>query len=312
MAGRPALVFMGSGPFGVPALERLVREGFAIRAVYTQPPRPAGRGWAERRTPVHEAALRLGIGEIRTPGSLRGPGEHAAFAALGADLALVAAYGLILPRPVLDAPRLGCINIHGSKLPRWRGAAPIQRAIEAGDTATGVSFFLMDEGIDTGPLLAVYDHPIRPRIRAPELHDELAALAAAHVVEVLDGYASGRIRPVPQPGEGASYAAKVRREEGHLDFRAPAALLERRIRAFDPWPGCWCFFGRERLIVLDAEVVPAPPGGAEPGTVVGLPLVVACGEDALSLLRVQRQGRRPLPAEELQRGFPIPAGSRLG
>lgn len=311
MAGRPAIVFMGTSPFGVPALERLVREGFAIRAVYTQPPRPAGRGWGERRTPVHEAALRLGIGEIRAPGSLRGPEEQAAFAALGADLALVAAYGLILPRPVLDAPRLGCVNIHGSKLPRWRGAAPNQRAIEAGDTVTGVSFFLMDEGIDTGPLLAVHEHPIRPKIRAPELHDELAALAAAHVVEVLDGYASGRIRPVPQPGEGATYAAKVRKEEGHLDFRAPAALLERRIRAFDPWPGCWFDYRGERLRVLEADVVAGDPG-AEPGTVIALPLVVACGEGALAILRIQRQGRKALDGEALQRGFPIPPGSRLG
>lgn len=310
MAARPALVFMGTSPFGVPALERLAAAGFPIRAVYSQPPRPAGRGWSERRTAVHEAAERLGITDIRTPRSLREPEEQARFAALGADMAVVAAYGLILPRPVLDAPRFGCVNIHASKLPRWRGAAPIQRAIEAGDTVTGISFFVMDEGIDTGPLLAVFEHPVRPKIRAPELQDELAALAAAHVVEVIGDYAEGRLQPVPQPSGGATYAHRLGKEEGRLDFRAPAALLERRIRAFDPWPGCWCEYRGERLRLLDAEVVPVS-AGALPGTVIALPLVIACGENALAVMRVQRQGRRPITAEELQRGFPIPLGSRL-
>jgi methionyl-tRNA formyltransferase len=218
---------------------------------------------------------------------------------------------LILPRAVREAPRLGCVNIHASKLPRWRGAAPIQRAIEAGDALTGVSFFVMDEGVDTGALLAVFEHPIRPKIRAPELSDELAALAARHVTDVIAGYVSGRIHPRPQPEAGATYAAKVRKAEGRLDFRANAALLERRIRAFDPWPGCWCFYAGERLIVLEAEVMSGSPPGAEPGTVIAWPLVVACGEGALALQRVQRPGRRPLAAEELQRGFPIPLGARL-
>ncbi|GBD43855.1 Methionyl-tRNA formyltransferase [bacterium HR40] len=305
------MVFMGTGPFAVPALERLVNAGHVPLAVYTQPPRPAGRGLGERRTAVHEAALRLQIAEIRTPESLREEGASEAFAALGADLAVVAAYGLILPAAVLRAPRLGCINIHGSKLPRWRGAAPIQRAIEAGDEVTGVSFFVMDEGIDTGPLLAVFEHPIRPRIRAPELLEELAAVAAAHVVEVVEGYVAGRLRPWPQPASGATYAPRIRKEEGRFNFAEPAAVLERRIRAFDPWPGCWFCWSGERIRVHEAEVVRAPYP-AEPGTVVALPLVIACGRDALACRTVQREGRRAMSAEELQRGFSIPVGSRLG
>ena len=303
----PRILFMGTGAFGVPALERLARE-YEVAAVYTQPPRPAGRGHGERRSAVHEAALRLGIGEIRTPPSLKSPEVQAAFAALAADLAIVASYGLILPRPVLEAPRAGCVNIHASLLPRWRGAAPIQRAIEAGDERTGVSFFVMDEGLDTGPVLAMYEIPIEPKMRAGVLHDRLAALAAEHLVEVVEGYLGGRLRPRPQPAEGATYAKKLRKEEGHLDFTAPAALLERRIRAFDPWPGCWCFWRDVRIKLLEAEVM---TGGGAPGTVIALPLTVACGEGALAVTRVQREGRRPMTADELQRGFPIPLGARL-
>ncbi len=301
------LLFMGSGAFGVPSLERLVRR-HRILAVYTQPPRPAGRGHGVRRSPVHEAALGHGIGEIRTPASLEAPEIQAEFAALGADLAVVAAYGLILPAPVLEAPRAGCVNIHASLLPRWRGAAPIQRAIEAGDEKTGVSFFVMDEGLDTGPVLAMFETPIGPETRAGTLHDRLAELAAEHVAEVVEGYLSGELRPRPQPTVGATYAKKLRKEEGHLDFTAPAAVLERRIRAFDPWPGCWCFWRETRIRVLEARVV---PGSGTPGTVIALPLTVACGEAALAVTRVQREGRRPMGAEELQRGFPIPLGARL-
>ena len=303
------LVFLGTGAFGVPSLVRLHEAGFEIRAVYTQPPRPAGRGHRPRPSPVQETATRLGISEIRTPEGLRDAESVRTFAALDADIALVAAYGLILPRRILEAPRLGCVNIHASLLPRWRGAAPIQRAIEAGDERTGVSFFVMDEGIDTGPLLATFETRIRPQERAGELHDRLAALAADHVVEVLEGYASGRIQPRPQPEEGACYARKVQREEGHLDFSADAALLERRVRAFDPWPGCWFFYRGVRIRVLDAEVVEEASG--PPGTVIAPPLVVACGRGALALLRVQREGRRAMTSEELQRGFPIPPGARL-
>lgn len=303
------LVLMGTGAFGVPAFERLrTTPDFAILAVYTQPPRPAGRGHRLRPTAVQSWAEEKGLGPVRTPTSLRDPAEQAQLAALGADLVLVASYGLILPPAVLTAPRLGCVNIHASLLPRWRGAAPIQRAIEAGDERTGVSFFVMDEGLDTGPVLAMYEIPIEPKMRAGVLHDRLAALAAEHLVEVVEGYLGGRLRPRPQPAEGATYAKKLRKEEGHLDFTAPAALLERRIRAFDPWPGCWCFWRDVRIKLLDAEVV---TGGGAPGTVIALPLTVACGEGALAVTRVQREGRRPMTADELQRGFPIPLGTRL-
>ncbi len=303
------LVLMGTGAFGVPAFERLrTTPDIAILAVYTQPPRPAGRGHRLRPTAVHNWAEEKGLGPVRTPTSLRDPAEQAQLAALGADLVLVASYGLILPPEVLTAPRLGCVNIHASLLPRWRGAAPIQRAIEAGDRESGISFFVMDEGIDTGPLLARYPLPLPARIRAPELHDRLARLAAEHVVEVLRGYAAGTIRPKPQPAEGASYAAKVRREEGHLDFTAPAVVLERRIRAFDPWPGSWCFHRGTRLLVHEAEVV---AGEGEPGTVIRPPLVVACGEEALAITRLARPGRRVLEVEAFLRGYAIAVGERL-
>ncbi|GBD41738.1 Methionyl-tRNA formyltransferase [bacterium HR39] len=303
------IVLMGTAAFGLPAFTRVAEHpDFEIAAVYTQPPKPAGRGHRLQHTPVHEWALARGIGEIRTPRTLKDPAEQQAFAGLGADLALVAAYGLILPKPVLEAPRRGCVNIHASLLPRWRGAAPIQRAIEAGDEVSGVSFFVMDEGIDTGPLLARYEQPLPPKARAPQLHDLLAELAARHVVEVLEGYLAGRIEPRPQPEEGATYAHRLRREEGHLDFTAPADLLERRIRAFDPWPGTWCFCGEERLLVHDADVV---DGEGEPGTVIAPPLVVACGRGALAITRIARAGRRVLEVEAFLRGFPIPVGARL-
>lgn len=299
---------MGTAPFTVPTLERLHALGHEIAAVYTQPPRPAGRGHKVQRSAVHEAAERLGL-EVRTPRTLRDPNIQADFRALGADLAVVGAYGLLLPKPILDAPRLGCVNLHASLLPRWRGAAPIQRAILAGDAETGISLFRMEAGLDTGPVYAMRSTPIGPRTTASELHDRLAALAAEMAPDVLDGIAAATLVPQPQPEEGVIYAAKLRREEGELDFAEPAALIERRLRALNPWPGCHATFGGERLSLLEGEVV---AGGGASGTVVGLPLTIACGEDALRVTRVQRAGRRAMTAEELQRGFPIPLGSQLG
>lgn len=305
------VVLMGTAAFGLPAFSRVLEDpAFEVLAVYTQPPRPAGRGHRLQRTPVHEWAAQHGIGEIRTPISLKDPADQRAFAQLGADLALVAAYGLILPKPVLEATAKGCVNIHASLLPRWRGAAPIQRAIEAGDPMSGVSFFVMDEGIDTGPLLARFEQPLPPKVRTPQLCDMLANLAAEHVGAVLCGYLEGRIVPRPQPEEGATYARRLRREEGHLDFAAPADLLERRIRAFDPWPGTWCDYEGERLLVHEAEVV-AHDGKAEPGRVIARPLVVACGRDALSITRLARAGRRVLDVKAFLRGHPIPLGAKL-
>lgn len=221
---------------------------------------------------------------------------------------MVGAYGLLLPPAVLEAPRLGCINLHASLLPRWRGAAPIQRAILAGDPESGVSIFQMDEGLDTGPVLAMRAIPIGPRVTQAELHDRLAALAVLMLPDVLAGLEAGRLRAVPQPAAGATYAKKIKKEEGLLDFSRRADELDRQIRALTPEPGCFCSIRGERLLVLEAE--PAS-GSGDPGTVLSLPLTIAGRSGALRLLRVQRAGRRPMSADELQRGFPIPVGTRV-
>lgn len=302
------ILFMGSAGFAVPALEALARSGHELALVLSQPPRPAGRGMGEKRTPVHEAALRLGL-PVETPATLKDPAVQARLRALAPDLAVVAAYGLLLPEAVLAIPRLGCLNLHASLLPRWRGAAPIQRAIMAGDTLTGVCLMRMEKGLDTGPVYACRTTPIGPRETAGSLHDRLAALAAELLLAELPAIAAGTAVPTPQPSEGASYAAKIGPEDQRLDFARSAAELDRRIRALSPAPGAWCLARGERLLVLEAEPVEAP-GGA-PGEIVALPLVVACGRGALALRRVQRAGRRPMRAEELQRGFPLPLGSRL-
>ncbi len=295
---------MGSPAFAVPALRALYDAGHEIAAVYSQPPRPAGRGRAVTPCPVHAAALELGL-PVRTPARLRtDAGEHAAFAALGLDAAVVAAYGLILPPAMLDAPRRGCLNIHASLLPRWRGAAPIQAAVLAGDTETGVTIMQMDPGLDTGAMLLQGRVPIGPRTTAAELHDSLAGLGAGLVLQAL----ADPPGPVPQPAEGATYAAKLTRDSGRLDWTQPAAQLDRQVRGLTPWPGTWAMLGTEVLKVLRAE--PAAESGV-PGTVLDGGLLVACSEGALRLLRVQRPGRAPMEAEALLRGFAIPPGTRL-
>jgi methionyl-tRNA formyltransferase len=299
---------MGTTGFVVPSLERLLAEGHEVAAVYTQPPRPAGRGHKLRLAPVHEAAERLGL-EIRTPRTLKDPEAQVAFAELRTDLAVVGAYGLLLPKPILDAPRLGCINLHASLLPRWRGAAPIERAILAGDRATGISVFQMEEGLDTGPVLAVQAVPITGTTTAPELHASLSRLAAEMLPGVVAGLAAGTLRAEPQPEAGITYARKLERDEGRLDFAEPAVLIERRLRALNPSPGCWCEARGERLLLLAGAVV---GGAGEPGTLIEPPFTVACGERALRVTRLQRAGRKPMTPEELQRGFPLPPGTRLG
>jgi methionyl-tRNA formyltransferase len=304
---RLRLVVLGTTAFVLPGLEALLAAGHEIAAVYTQPPRPGGRGHALRRTPVHEAAARLGLA-VRTPRTLKDPTVQAELAALAVDLAVVAAYGLLLPRAVLAAPRLGCINLHASLLPRWRGAAPIERAILAGDRETGVSIFHMEEGLDTGPVYAMRPAPIGPRATAAEMHQRLAVLAAQMLPEVVAGMAAGTLRAEPQPEAGVTYAHKLAREEGRVDFREPAACVDRRLRALNPAPGCWCEARGERLGLLAGVPV---AGTGPPGTVLALPLTVACDEDALALTRVQRAGRRPMTPDELQRGFPLPVGTRL-
>lgn len=301
------LAFMGTPVFAVTSLAALAEAGHEIACVYSQPPRPAGRGHREQPSPVHRFAAERGW-LVRTPKSLRDAAEQEAFAALELDVAVVVAYGLILPRPILQAPRLGCVNVHASLLPRWRGAAPIQRALLAGDEETGVTIMQMDEGLDTGPILLSRALAIGKEETAESLHDRLAALGAEALVEALEGLAKGELHPRPQPEEGATYAEKLRREEGRLDWRRPAEELQRRVRAFTPWPGAWFEFQGERLKLLAAELA---EGAGEPGKVLDDRLTVACGKGALRLTRLQRPGRAPMNAEAFLRGFPIPPGTRL-
>jgi len=305
------VAFMGSPDFAVPALNALIEAGNEVVCVYAQPPRPAGRGQKERPTPVQAAAEAAGI-EVRTPRSLRGTEEQAAFRALDLDVAVVAAYGLILPKAILEAPRLGCVNVHASLLPRWRGAAPIHRAILAGDAETGVTIMAMDEGLDTGGMISHAAIPIVDDETGESLHDKLAALGAELIGPALDGLAEGRLEPVPQPEDGITYAKKLERDEGRLDFTRPARDLERMIRAFTPWPGAFTEYQGTRIKVLAARVVELGALTNEPGSVLDPALTIACGHDALLPTRVQRPGKGPMEVEAFLRGFPVSPGSRLG
>jgi methionyl-tRNA formyltransferase len=308
------LAFLGTSEFAVPALRALVEAGHDVVAVYTRAPKPAGRGQQERRTPVHELALSLGLA-VRTPKGLRSEEEAAAFKALDLDAAVVVSYGHILPKAFLDAPVLGCINIHGSLLPRWRGAAPIHRAILAGDAETGVTIMRMDEGLDTGPMLLAESTPISAADTAESVHDRLAEFGGRLIVSTLDALVGKSIEPVPQPEDGVTYAHKLGKEEGALDWRRPAAELERKVRAFHPWPGTWFDVateqGNERIKVLSAALALA--GGAA-GTVSiardGFP-VVACGIGGLKLLKLQRAGKSAQPAHAFLRGFTLAPGTVL-
>ncbi|MBU8537451.1 methionyl-tRNA formyltransferase [Falsiroseomonas tokyonensis] len=292
------LAFMGSPDFSVPALRALHGAGHQIACVYTQPPKPAGRGQRETPCPVHRAALELGL-PVRTPARVkRDAAEHAAFAALDLDVAVVAAYGLILPPAMLAAPRRGCLNIHASLLPRWRGAGPIQAAILAGDTESGITIMQMEEGLDTGPMLLAEATPIGPRTTTPELHDALAEIGARLILRVLDENPPS----VPQPEAGVTYAPKLSKADGRIDWTQPATALDRRIRALTPWPGCFFQAGAEVLRVHAAEAV---PGSGAPGTLLA-PDVVACGAGALHLLRLQRPGRAAMPTADLLRGYSLP------
>lgn len=299
------IAFMGTPDFAVPTLDALVAAGHEVVAVYSQPPRRAGRGKALRPSPVQEVAEGLGI-EVRTPVSLRDAGAQAAFAGLDLDVAVVAAYGLILPAPVLDAPRHGCLNVHGSILPRWRGAAPVQRAILAGDETTGVTIMGMELGLDTGPMYAVRETPVDGKT-AGELTEELAAIGAALMVEVLDDLP--RLTPTPQPEEGVTYAAKIDKDEARLDFSKSAVEVERQIRAFNPFPGAWFEHGGERIKILAASV---DERSGEAGTTIDHGLEIACGTGAIVPSFVQRAGRAVMTPSELLRGFSIPASTRLG
>ncbi len=297
------IVFMGTPDFAVPALETLARDHDVI-AAYSQPPRPAGRGKKPRPSAVQECAEELGI-ETRTPASLKSAEEKAAFAALDADIAVVAAYGLILNHAILDAPRHGCINIHGSLLPRWRGAAPVQRAILAGDKETGITIMRMERGLDTGDMMAKRTTPIAQKT-AGELTEELAEIGGKLVAEVLADFAA--YTPEPQNDALATYAEKISKAEARLDFSQSAAAVERAIRAFNPVPGAFVEYKGERFKILAAEIVES--SGA-PGGILDDSFTIACTAGAIRSTLVQRAGKSPMSATELLRGFPIPSGANL-
>ena len=304
---------MGTPDFAVPALIALHDAGHDIAAVYCQPPRPAGRGQAERRCPVQLAAEARGLA-VRTPERLRGDAEaQAAFAGLDLDIAIVAAYGQILPRAMLAAPRRGCLNIHASLLPRWRGASPIAAAIRAGDAESGVTIMQMEAGLDTGPMLATERVPITPATTGAMLHDQLAALSGPLVLRVL----ADPPEAVPQPAEGVTYAPLLTRQDALIDWSADAAAILRQIRAYDPWPGTQTRLGDIALKIGDAAIAPSSLS-ATPGTVLDEALTVACGPapdgtpTALRLLRLQRPGRSMMDAGAFLRGQPIAPGTRLG
>lgn len=298
------ILFMGTPDFAVPVLDALVEAGHIIVAAYSQPPRPGGRrGKALTPSPVHARAEALGIA-VRTPLSLKGAEEQEALAALDADVAVVAAYGLILPRAVLAAPRLGCLNVHGSLLPRWRGAAPIERAILAGDAETGVGIMQMEAGLDTGPVRLEGRTPIA-RKTAGELRAELSALGARLMVEVLGDLDAHPA--VPQPEDGITYASKIDKAEARLDFTRPAVEVERAVRAFNPAPGAFFELNGERFRIHAADVVDR----SGPAGTVGDDLLIHCGDGAIRPTSIQRAGRGVMTVAELLRGLPIPAGTQL-
>ena len=296
------LVFMGTPDFAVPTLTELVGRGHDMAAVYAQPPRPAGRGMAERPSPVQQAAERFGL-PVHTPARLREEAVQAAFAAHAADAAIVVAYGLLLPRPVLEAPHHGCLNLHASLLPRWRGAAPIQRAIMEGDRETGVSIMRMEEGLDTGPVCLAERVAIDAEEPAGSLHDRLARLGADLVARALAALERGALDCAPQPQEGVTYAHKIDKAEAEINWSRPARQVHNLIRGLSPHPGAWCEMalgGRaERVRVLRSALA---EGSGPPGTLLDDALTVACGDGAVRLLELQRPGRRPVGAAEFLRG----------
>ena len=305
------LAFMGTPDFAVPTLRALHGAGHDIVAVYTQPPRPAGRGQAPRKSPVHVVAEELGL-EVRTPARLKGEDEQAAFSALNLDAAIVVAYGLILPKAILDAPRLGCLNVHASLLPRWRGAAPINRAVMAGDHHSGLTIMQMDEGLDTGDMLRKESEPIEPTMTAGELHDTLAELAGPVMVETLAALDDGWLEPEPQPDHGITYADKISKQEARIDWSLPADKLDAMIRGLSPFPGAWFEAEingkRQRVKVLRSCVA---DGSGAPGEVLDTALTVAGGAGAVQLLALQREGKKAQQAEEFLRGCAVPPGTRL-
>jgi len=306
------VVFMGTPDFSVPTLSEIVGAGHDVVGVYTQPPRPAGRGMEARKSPVHAFAEEAGL-QVFTPRSLRRADVQNQFAALGADVAVVVAYGLILPKPILEAPPLGCLNLHGSLLPRWRGAAPIQRAIMAGDKETGVMVMKMEEGLDTGPVALADRLSIGPDATAGEIHDHLSLMGATLMSRALHLLEKGELTFTPQPEEGVTYAAKISKDETRIDWSHPGGEVHNMIRGLSPYPGAWfeALLGgkAERVKVLRSVLV---PGKGEPGLLLDAHLTVACGSQAVRLTQVQRAGKRPMGGAEFLRGFPLGKGTHFG
>jgi methionyl-tRNA formyltransferase len=312
MTHRLRIVFAGTPDFAVPPLEALHAAGHDLVAVYTQPDRPAGRGQALTASPVKRRALEFGL-TVEQPATLKSPDAVARLRGFDADLMVVVAYGLILPQAVLDVPRFGCWNIHASLLPRWRGAAPIQRAILAGDAVTGITIMQMEAGLDTGPMLLVRETPIGPRELGGELHDRLSRLGAEAIVAAIGEWQAGRIKPVTQPSEGATYAAKLSKAEARIDWSQSALAIDAQVRAFNPWPVAETIWDGKQLRVWQCEPEPLAVGAA-PGTVLessGGRIVVATGEGALRLLQLQLAGRRAMSAAEFLNASSL-AGARLG
>ncbi len=302
------LVFMGTPDFAVPTLVEIVGAGHEVVAAYTRAPQPAGRGMELRPSPIEGQARRFGI-EVLTPKTLRTPQAQETFRAHEADAAVVVAYGLILPRPVLDAPRLGCFNLHASALPRWRGAAPINRAIMAGDSETAVMAMKMEEGLDTGPIAMAERVGITPDMTAGELHDQLARLGADLMVRALGALERGTLQLTPQSEFGVTYAAKIDKSETRIDWSLPWKAVHDHCRGLSPFPGAWFELpGAGRIKVLRAA---RGEGSGAPGTVLDTRLTIACGDGAVRILELQRAGRQPMKAEEFLRGTPVAAGTRL-
>lgn len=300
------IIFMGTPAFSVTALRSLVEAGYPVIAVYSQPPRPSGRGYHMTRSPVHEYAESVGI-PVYTPKTLRVADVQATFKAHEADLGVVAAYGLILPREILNAPKLGCINIHASLLPRWRGAAPIQRAIMAGDSETGITIMQMDEGLDTGAMLCLESVSINNKTTTPVLHDQLSELGARLVLKTIPLLVDGRVQPVIQPEEGVTYAHKLSKDESQVNWQCSAEEILCKINALYPWPGVY-FIHQETILKVAAAEIVFQKG--EPGEVIG-DLIIACGEHALKITRIQKPGAKWLSAEEFLRGYDLGTGTRL-
>ena len=310
MTRKLRIAFMGTPDFSVAALDALVKAGHDVVAVYTQPPKPAGRGYQLQKSAVHRRAEELGI-PVQTPLSLKkDKAARAEFAALNLDLAVVVAYGLILPKAVLEAPKHGCLNIHASLLPRWRGAAPIQRAILAGDLETGICIMQMDEGLDTGPVLKAGTIPITDTTTAPQLHDALSALGAAMIVDVVGKIADGKpYPPRKQPDEGATYAGMLERDDGRIDWTKPATDIERQLRALTPWPGVWFMHDGARVKLLAAAVA---SGSGKPGEILDKHMTVACGQGALKITKLQPENRKAMDGSSFINGNLAKTGDVLG